>query len=193
MLTSRVEVGNLVLCNSYRNPNLLADMARTLDHICGGRLILGIGAGWFERDYQEYGYEFGTPGSRLKHLGRSLPIIKERWAKLNPPPTRKIPILIGGGGERVTLRLTAQHADMWNGFGPPESFKRKNEILDGWCREVGRDPAMIERTAASNARELNRLDEYVAAGATHIIFGLGAPYDLEPIRKLVAWRNARQG
>ena len=139
-LTSRAEVGCLVTCNTYRNPNLLADMARTVDHISNGRLIFGIGAGWFERDYSEYGYDFGTAPSRLKELGKNLPIIKARWEKLNPAPTRKIPVLIGGGGEKVTLKLTAQHADLWNGFGPPENWQRKNQILTNWCHELGRDP-----------------------------------------------------
>jgi probable F420-dependent oxidoreductase len=192
MLTSRAEVGCLVTCNGYRNPNLLADMARTVDHISGGRLILGIGSGWFARDYEEYGYEFGTAPGRLKELGRNLPIIKERWRKLNPPPLRPIPLLIGGGGEKVTLRLTAQYADMWNSFGPPETYKHKSEVLDDWCREIGRDPAAIERTVAINQRGLDQLDALLGAGASHIIVQMGAPFDLAPIKRLAEWRDAQQ-
>jgi probable F420-dependent oxidoreductase len=190
-ITNRAEVGCLVTCNSYRNPQLLADMARTVDHISGGRLILGIGAGWFERDYSEYGYEFGTAPDRLRALRRALPQIEERLGKLVPPPMRKIPVLIGGGGEKVTLKLTAQHADMWNGFGPPENFARKNQILDEWCREVGRDPQAIERTATVNIPELDNLDAFAEAGATHMIMGLNEPWDFAAVEKLVRWRDSR--
>ena len=193
-LTSRAEIGCLVTCNSYRNPNLLADMARTVDHISGGRLILGIGAGWFERDYAEYGYEFGTAGSRLKDLDASLPIIKRRWEALNPAPVRgSIPILIGGGGEKVTLRLTAQHANMWNSFGPPETYRHKNQVLNDWCAQLNRDPAAIERTVSiGKSNELDRLEDFVAAGAQHIILEMGAPFEMTNLKRLLAWRD-RQG
>lgn len=191
LLTSNVEVGCMVLCNSYRNPAHLSQMAKTLDHMTNGRFILGIGAGWFEKDYREYGYEFGTAGDRLRNLRDALPIIKERWQKDNPPPVRDIPILIGGGGEKVTLKLTAQHADIWNGFGPAETYRHKCAVLDRWCREIGRDPAAIERSVLFGTDALNTVDDLAAAGATHLIMGLDEPWQFDRVEELVAWRNER--
>jgi probable F420-dependent oxidoreductase len=191
-ITERVEIGALVTCNSYRNPELLADMARTVDHISEGRLILGVGAGWFEKDYDEYGYEFGTPGSRLNALADAMPRISSRLEKLNPAPTRKIPILIGGGGEKKTLRIVARHADMWHGFGDPTLITHKNQILDQWCAEEGRDPTEIERTVGVNPRKLDLGDKMIEAGCTQITFGMGGPaYDLAPLKDWLAWRDAR--
>src|SRR4051812_29237336 len=177
--TSRVEIGALVTGNSYRNPDLLADMARTVDHISGGRLILGLGAGWAELDYTEYGYEFGTPGTRLAALEESLARIEARWAKLNPPPTRKIPILIGGGGVKKTLRYAARHADIWHGFGDAESLAAKHRILDEWCAVEGRDPARIERSSSVTVGPDQVGDALIATGTSLITLEASGPdYDL---------------
>jgi probable F420-dependent oxidoreductase len=183
--TERARIGALVTCNSYRNPELLADMARTIDHISSGRFTLGIGSGWFQRDYDEYGYEFGTAPQRLRALGESLPRIKARLAKLTPPPLGDLPILIGGSGEKVTLRLVAEHADGWNSFGPPARFKAKNEILDQWCDKAGRDPSTVERTVGINGNEVEQWGDYVDAGARHLIVMTGPPFDLTPVAKLL--------
>jgi probable F420-dependent oxidoreductase len=193
--TERIQIGPLVTCNSYRNPELLADMARTVDHISGGRLVFGIGSGWFERDYVEYGYEFGTAGSRLRDLGEALPRIEERWSKLNPAPTRKIPVLIGGGGEKVTLRLAARHADVWHFFPKdPAAMAHKMAILDKWCEVEGRDPAAVERSAGVHPHMLDAdladADAYADMGVQEFTLGVGGPdFDLTAVPQWLEWRD----
>ncbi|MGC4192732.1 MAG: LLM class F420-dependent oxidoreductase [Thermomicrobiales bacterium] len=193
-VTEHAQIGSLVTCNSYRNPNLLADMARTIDHISGGRFILGIGSGWFEKDYDEYGYPFGTAASRLQDLKRDLPIIEERFTKLNPGPVNgHIPILIGGGGEKVTLRLVAKHADIWHAFGTLETATRKSQILDDWCAKEGRDPNAIERSVGISAATQKDLEGFIAAGVTHFTVSASGPnYDFGLLRELIQWRDSRQ-
>ena len=191
--TERAQIGALVVCNSYRNPELLADAHRTIDHISGGRVILGIGAGWFEKDYREYGYDFGTKPSRLKDLRAALPRIKDRLGKLNPPPVNgTIPILIGGGGPKVTLKLVAQHADAWHSFGDADTFREKDAILRQHCADVGRDADEIERTWGARDLSDRDLEELAEAGVTHFIAGIGGDgndYDLSRIRELIKWRD----
>ncbi|HEX4703793.1 MAG TPA: LLM class F420-dependent oxidoreductase [Pseudonocardiaceae bacterium] len=192
--TSRVEIGALVTCNSYRNPELLADMARTVDHISAGRLILGIGSGWFERDYDEYGYDFGTAPGRLADLRAALPRIEKRLGLVNPPPTRKIPVLIGGGGEKVTLKLVARHADIWHAFGDPTALARKVAILDQHCADVGRDPSEIERSAGVDGSPAELGPKLRDIGITMYTVGADGPdYDLTDLKAWLAWRDEQNG
>ncbi len=188
--TSRVEIGALVSCNSYRNPELLADMARTVDNMSDGRLILGIGSGWFEKDYDEYGYEFGTAGGRLDDLAEALPRIESRLGKLNPPPMREIPVLIGGGGEKKTLRMVAEHAHIWHSFSDIETLKRKTGILRGHCADVGRDPSEIELSVGTPKGDPAKVGPaLVDAGATLFTVGVGGPdYDLSGVQRWLDWR-----
>ncbi|MGP3534492.1 LLM class F420-dependent oxidoreductase [Microbacterium sp. RD1] len=192
--TERVEFGSLVSCNSYRNADLQADMARTLDHISGGRFIFGTGSGWFQRDYDEYGYEFGTPGSRLNDLAAGLDRVEARWERVNPAPTRRIPVLIGGKGEQKTLRIVARHADIWHSFVAPEDLPHKISVIERWGETDGRD---VSGLLVSN--ELKRRDEGVAdalfeAGAR--LFTLGwAPSDpdYDTVRRWLRWRDGKNG
>lgn len=198
--TTRVELGPLVTCTSYRNPHLLSDMARTVDHIAGGRFVLGIGSGWFARDYDEYGYEFGTPAMRGRALDAALHAIKERWAKLNPPPVRRPPILVGGVGERITLRSVAEHADVWHAMFPsrPEELEPKIDALERWCAERGRDPDEIERAVGVEPDDLARslredVDAYVVMGFTQFTLGINGPdWPIgREVEDWLAWRDAR--
>lgn len=190
--TERVEIGALVTCNSYRNPELVADMARTVDNISDGRLILGLGAGWFQKDYEEYGFEYGTAGGRLNDLAQAMPRIASRLAKLNPAPRRQIPVLIGGGGEKKTLRIVARHADIWHGFGRPDVIAHKHEVLDRHCAQIGRDPSRIERSAGANPRRPESGESYYAAGTRQLTLAFSGPeYDLAPVREWLAWRDEK--
>src|ERR1700712_3030027 len=184
--TTSIQFGPLVSCNTYRNPDLLADMARTPDphsaeNGAEGRLIFGIGSGWFERDYDEYGYEFGTVGQRLDAPAEALPRIESRWGELNPAPTRKIPVLIGGGGEKKTLRIVAQHADIWHSFADTATLEHKLPILRAHCESVGRDFGAIEISTGTLApadggeSSVTAREEQLALGATLFTLGVSGP------------------
>lgn len=186
--TERVEIGALVTGGGYRNPELLADMARTVDHISNGRLILGIGAGWFEKDYNEYGYEFGTPGTRLALLKDNMARLSARLKKLNPQPTRDIPILIGGGGEKKTLRLVAEYADLWHSFADLDALAHKNKVLADHCAAVGTDLSQIERSVPWPGIE--KAPAFVDAGVSLFTVGVSGPgYDLSEVEQAVRWRD----
>lgn len=190
--TQRVMIGPAVSAITLRNPALLADMARTVDHLSGGRLILGLGAGGWERDLLDAGYSLGTNRSRLDELERAIPIIRARWTERNPAPINgTIPIMVGGNGERVTLRIVARHADIWNGQGDPNDLARLNGVLDGWCREAGRDPDAIERSALLiRPYQAELADEYLNAGISHLIYSVRSPEnDFGPVERLLEWRS----
>jgi alkanesulfonate monooxygenase SsuD/methylene tetrahydromethanopterin reductase-like flavin-dependent oxidoreductase (luciferase family) len=153
--------GHVVLASSYRQPALLAKMAATTQLLTRGRLILGIGAGWKEDEYRAYGYEFPPAKVRIGQLSEAIQIIRAMWTRApasfagryfriadawnNPLPDPPPPIMVGGGGERLTLRVVAEHADWWNlPGGTPESYQHKLDVLAEHCRAVDRDPATIE-------------------------------------------------
>jgi alkanesulfonate monooxygenase SsuD/methylene tetrahydromethanopterin reductase-like flavin-dependent oxidoreductase (luciferase family) len=162
--TERATIGHLVGANTFRNPALLAKMVTTIDHISGGRAVLGIGAAWFEAEHTAFGFEYGaSPGERLRWLGQALPIVRgmldgtepsapedgryhARSVRNDPPPLHRIPIMIGGSGRKVTLRLVAQYADMNNLGNPLASVVDAEAALVGHCEALGRDERTIERT-----------------------------------------------
>lgn len=162
----RIRLGTLVTGNTYRHPAVLAKMASTVDHISGGRLVLGIGSGWQENEHEQYGIEFGTVATRLERLDEACQVIKQLFtspvanfdgkyyqlknASLEPKPIHNpLPLMIGGGGEKVTLKITAKYADEWNVWGTVDLLNHKMKILDEYCDTVGRDPSAIQRSAVA--------------------------------------------
>ncbi len=160
----RVRIGTLVTGNTYRYPAVLAKQAATVDNISGGRLVLGLGSGWQENEHAAYGIPFYTVGSRLRRLEEACQVIKSLFsnertnfagkyytiteAPLAPKPIQSpLPILIGGGGEKLTLRIAATYADEWNVWGSPKTLKEKGDILEQHCEAIGRDPKTIRRSA----------------------------------------------
>jgi alkanesulfonate monooxygenase SsuD/methylene tetrahydromethanopterin reductase-like flavin-dependent oxidoreductase (luciferase family) len=161
--TSRVPLGTMVTAVGYRNVGLTVRMATALDHATKGRAMLGIGAGWHEPEIDAFGYEPLTLGERLSRLDEAALVMRGlldgesvtfdgRWIRAHgmhndPPPVQaRMPLLIAGNGEKRTLRIVARDADIWNGEGLPELFAHRSAVLDGWCREVGRDPRAVRRT-----------------------------------------------
>jgi F420-dependent oxidoreductase-like protein len=184
-LVPRMRVGTIVLGNTYRHPAVVAKMAAQVDIVSGGRLVLGIGAGWQENEHEAYGIPFYTMRERLERLDEACQVMKSLWtqrrstfkgryyalsdAPLDPKPvqTPHPELMIGGGGERVTLRIVARHADHWNVWGGPKVLAHKGRILDEHCAAVGRDPKTIMRSAnmalwiTDSQDEIDRLAETV--------------------------------
>jgi F420-dependent oxidoreductase-like protein len=200
-LTKRIRVGLMVTGNTYRHPAVLANIAATLDVISHGRLDFGIGAGWNEREHTAYDIPLYTPGERIRRLGEACEVIRLMWtetapnfdgkyyhlqeAYCEPKPVQKPypPFVIGGSGEQLTLRITAKYADIWNfAGGSTDDFRHKNEVLDGHCAAIGRDPATIERSVqlVMNLEDMSanrkQVQDFIEAGATHLILNLRAPY-----------------
>ena len=164
-LVPRMRIGTIVSGNTYRHPAVLAKMAAQIDIISGGRLICGLGAAWQQNEHDAYGIPFYTVQERLARLDEACQVLKALWtqdrgnfkgryyqltdAPLAPKPVqRPYPeLMIGGGGEKVTLKIVARHADHWNVWGGPDVLARKGALLDGYCRAAGRDPKSITRSA----------------------------------------------
>ncbi|MFN8507428.1 MAG: TIGR03560 family F420-dependent LLM class oxidoreductase [Dehalococcoidia bacterium] len=200
----RIRIGSLVTGNTYRHPAVLAKMAANVQEISGGRLVLGLGAGWQENEHTAYGIEFSTVGGRLGRLEEACRVVKgllgeERThlagryytltdAPLAPKPPAPVPLLIGGGGEKRTLRIAARYADEWNVWGTPELLRQKQEILDQHCHDLGRDPKTIQRSAQAmlTITDDEELVKRLAGGGRPVIAG-----NVSRVRDIIAaYRDA---
>ena len=218
--TTRLRIGHLVTSNLYRSPPVLAKMATTIDVISGGRLVLGIGAGWSSPEQDAYGAPRLPAPERIGRLDEACQVIRRAWTETvfdfdgryyklqgvyaEPKPVQRPhpPILIGGKGERRTLRVVAEHADIWNFSGSRDDavaeFRRLNDLLDAHCAAIGRDPATIARSVQlfpepeDLVQTRQRVGDLVEAGATHVVLNLLPPFDgllprlvrevIEPVR-----------
>ena len=210
--TKRLKTGLLVTGNTYRNPALLAKMAATVDHVSGGRLILGMGAGWFKLEHDAFGIPFYTPGGRARRLVEAVELVKMLFtqekttyegkyyqikdAPFEPKPLQKPypPILIGGMGPKVVQPLVARHADIWHFFvrkGGAEAAKKIAVKFDTICKEVGRDPAEIQKSTSLNSEQLKQspdavravVQAYADAGVQYFIVSMYPDYDMASFRR----------
>jgi F420-dependent oxidoreductase-like protein len=209
--TERMRVGLLVTGNTYRHPTVLANIGATVDIISRGRLDFGIGAGWNELEHRSYGIPLPPTGDRIRALGEACEIIRRMWtetaptfegryyqvheARCEPKPIQKPhpPFVIGGSGEKLTLRVVAQYASVWNMVhGTPAELTRLSGILDEHCAVVGRDPAAIARSIqylinpADLAGAREEIRAYIQAGANHIVLNLRAPYPEGIVTRMVS-------
>lgn len=208
--TKRLRVGCMVHGMHYRHPAVTANMAASLDIISNGRLNLGLGAGWFEQESQAYGIELGTIKERMDRFDEGVEIIKSLLAnesttfdgefyqlsdaRCEPkgPQSPNVPIMIGGGGEKRTLRTVARHATMWDALGiEVEAWKAKRDILYGHCSEVGRDPSEIETSVhimfapdADPSELADKAMQRAEAGVDHVIFSMRAPLSVKHLGPL---------
>ncbi|MEG3613621.1 LLM class F420-dependent oxidoreductase [Isoptericola haloaureus] len=204
-LTTRVRIGCMVSGNSYRHPGMLAKLATTVDHLSGGRLELGIGAGWNEREHSMYGLDLGDVRTRMDRLEEALVVLRSLWtqptttfhgehyrltdAVAEPKPVQRPhpPIWIGGSGPRRTLRMVARYADAWNDTSSsPERIRELGDVLARHCEDVGRDPAEIRRTVQLRLREHDVADlpalvgAYAAVGVSEFVVVLPSEGDVRP-------------
>ncbi len=230
--TTRVTCGSLVYSAGYRHPAVLANAIATMDQVADGRIVLGLGGGWLQNEYDAYGLHFGSPGERLRMLEEYVQCVRGlltqerttfdgrffhmRDAQCEPKPVQpRLPIWIGGGGEKVTLRIAAEHADGWNvPFIPPDVWAHKAQVLDAHCDKIGRDPATITKSVnvgmAFTDEELRRqfgpmsdyvkpgvlsgtvqemvdkVGGYVEAGAAYVILAMRAPFDRDGLGRFAA-------
>jgi len=230
--TERVQCGSLVYSAGYRHPAVLANAIATLDQIAEGRVVLGLGGGWLQQEYDVYGMHYGTPGERLRMLNEYIQCVRGlltqshtdfdgefftlRDAQCEPKPVQeRLPIWVGGGGEKVTLRICAEHADGWNvPFIPPDVWAHKAKVLDEHCERIGRDPASITKSvnvgmaftdeelraqfgamanyvkpgvlSGSVQEMVDKVSGYVDAGAAWVILAMRAPFDRDGLERFAA-------